>query len=127
MTAHPHLTIDYGRADIDRRMRLLETAQGDLTRAMELESWVQTGCPLGIAVTISRAAAHNPGGSHVAPPERLTREQLIDDEAPAGALKAGYIDDGGSHAGLLASAEVARVAPPASADALDRIAGREGR
>lgn len=35
--------IDHSRSDMERRMRLLEMAKGDLARALELEQWVATG------------------------------------------------------------------------------------
>ncbi len=37
------LRIDYSHAEIDRRMRLLEMAAGDLDKAMRLECWVRLG------------------------------------------------------------------------------------
>lgn len=37
------LRIDYGRAEADRRMRLLEMAGGDLDKAIKLECWVRCG------------------------------------------------------------------------------------
>lgn len=63
----------------------------------------------------SPAAVDNPGGRHVAPPELINpSDTKNDDDAPAGALKAGSLAGGCHDPGrLLGGEEVARVAPPA--------------
>ena len=60
----------------------------------------------------------NTGGDYVARPELLTIDRLTDDDAPAGALKAGSTSEGDSHecGRLTSEPEVARVAPSATDD-----------
>jgi hypothetical protein len=44
--------VDHSRAEADRRFKLLEMAKGDLGRAIELESWVQSGLRPGVTPVV---------------------------------------------------------------------------
>lgn len=57
------LRIDYSRAEADRRMRLLEMANGNLLEAKRLEQWVLMGdVPPNPVIALSGAGGICTGG-----------------------------------------------------------------